>query len=175
MLADFDWPGKPGHRRHGRSRAESKLESETGGTLSAIQRIQDHGITVNGCFILGLDGSGPETFEAIWRFIQETALFEVQLTVLTPFAGTPLYQRLEREDRLLYPKQWNRCTLFDVNFRPNRMTVGMLETGLRDLMAKVYNKEFITWRRNQFFDRLRQRHRNSRGGRGADADQFFQK
>ena len=129
---------------------------------TAIRRIQDHGITVNGCFILGLDGSGPETFEAIWRFIQETALFEVQLTVLTPFAGTPLYQRLEREGRLLYPGQWNRCTLFDVNFRPDRMTVETLETGLRDLMAKVYSKEFTAWRRDQFFDRLRRHYRSNR-------------
>jgi radical SAM superfamily enzyme YgiQ (UPF0313 family) len=86
---------------------------------------------------------------------------------LTPFAGTPLYQRLEREGRLLYPRQWNRCTLFDVNFRPDRMTVERLETGLRDLMAKVYNKEFTTWRRNQFFDRLHQRRRHSRGRRAS--------
>jgi radical SAM superfamily enzyme YgiQ (UPF0313 family) len=132
---------------------------------TAIRRIQDHGITVNGCFILGLDGSGPETFDAVWRFIQETALFEVQLTVLTPFAGTPLYKRLEREDRLLYPRQWNRCTLFDVNFRPDRMTVETLESGLRDLMAKVYNKEFTMWRRTQFFDRLRQTRRGNRSRR----------
>jgi hypothetical protein len=79
---------------------------------------------------------------------------------------------LEREGRLLYPKKWNRCTLFDVNFRPDRMTVGTLEAGLRDLMARVYNKEFITWRRNQFFDRLRQRRRNSLGRRGAVAEQL---
>jgi hypothetical protein len=45
------------------------------------------------------------------------------------------------------------------------MNVEMLETGLRDLMAKVYNKEFTAWRRNQFFDRLRQLRRNSRGRR----------
>ena len=89
-------------------------------------------------------------------------MFEVQLTVLTPFAGTPLYQRLEREGRLLYPGQWNRSTLFDVNFQPDRMTVETLETGLRDLMTRVYNKEFTTWRRSQFFDRLRQRRRSSR-------------
>jgi radical SAM superfamily enzyme YgiQ (UPF0313 family) len=139
---------------------------------TAIQRIQDHGITVNGCFILGLDGSGPETFDALWRFIHETALFEVQLTVLTPFAGTPLYQRLSREGRLLYPRQWNRCTLFDVNFRPDRMTVEALETGLRDLMGRVYNKEFTTWRRNQFFERLRQRRMSSRSRRGSPAEQL---
>jgi len=125
----------------------------------AIRRIQDNGVTVNGCFILGLDGSGPETFAAVWNFIQEVELFEVQLTVLTPFAGTPLYQRLEGEGRLLYPGEWNRCTLFDVNFRPDRMSVETLETGLRELMAKVYNKEFTEWRRNQFFRRLRQNRR----------------
>jgi radical SAM superfamily enzyme YgiQ (UPF0313 family) len=128
----------------------------------AIRRIQDNGVTVNGCFILGLDGSGPETFAAVWNFIQEVELFEVQLTVLTPFAGTPLYQRLEGEGRLLYPGEWNRCTLFDVNFRPDRMSVETLETGLRELMAKVYNKEFTEWRRNQFFRRLRQNRRRER-------------
>jgi Domain of unknown function (DUF4070) len=91
---------------------------------------------------------------------------------LTPFAGTPLYKRLEREDRLLYPGQWNRCTLFDVNFRPDRMTVESLETGLRDLMAKVYNKEFTTWRRNEFFDRLRQGHRSNRARRASATEQL---
>jgi hypothetical protein len=81
---------------------------------------------------------------------------------------------LESEGRLLYPKQWNRCTLFDVNFRPNRMTVDALEAGLRDLMAKVYNKEFTTWRRAQFFDRLRQLRRNSRSRRSSATEQLSQ-
>jgi radical SAM superfamily enzyme YgiQ (UPF0313 family) len=96
------------------------------------------------------------------RNIEEVELFEVQLTVLTPFAGTPLYQRLEDEGRLLYPGEWNRCTLFDVNFRPDRMSVETLETGLRELMAKVYNREFTEWRRNQFFRRLRRNRRRER-------------
>jgi radical SAM superfamily enzyme YgiQ (UPF0313 family) len=135
---------------------------QVNGYKEAIRRIQDQGVTVNGCFILGLDGSGPETFEAVWNFIQEVELFEVQLTVLTPFAGTPLYQRLERDGRLLYPGQWNRCTLFDVNFRPDRMSVETLEAGLRELMGRVYNKEFTEWRRNRFFHRLRQSRKRQR-------------
>jgi radical SAM superfamily enzyme YgiQ (UPF0313 family) len=107
--------------------------------------------------------AGTETFEAVWKFIQEVELFEVQLTVLAPFPGTPLYERLQKEGRLLNVGQWNRCTLFDVNFRPDRMSVEALETGLRDLMSKVYNKEFTAWRRDQFFRRLRRNRRLRRG------------
>ena len=40
----------------------------------------------------------------------------MQITVLTPFPGTRLYDRLLAEGRLLYPGAWDRCTLFDVNF-----------------------------------------------------------
>ena len=39
--------------------------------------------------------------------------------ILTPFPGTRLYQQLLEEDRLLHPGQWDRCTLFDLNFRPH--------------------------------------------------------
>ena len=48
----------------------------------------------------------------------ETELFDVQITVQTPFPGTPLYSRLKREGRLLREEAWEMCTLFDINFRP---------------------------------------------------------
>jgi radical SAM superfamily enzyme YgiQ (UPF0313 family) len=51
--------------------------------LEAIRRIQDRGITVNGCFVLGLDTTGQESFEDIWEFVQESGLYEVQITVQT--------------------------------------------------------------------------------------------
>ena len=38
---------------------------------------------------------------------------------------------LEKEGRLLYPGEWDRCTLFDVNFQPKNMSVAELETGLQ--------------------------------------------
>ncbi|MBI5750735.1 MAG: B12-binding domain-containing radical SAM protein, partial [Hydrogenophilales bacterium] len=60
--------------------------------LQAIQRIQDHGITVNGCFVLGLDGVGTENFEQVWQFVKASGLYEVQITVMTGFPGTPLYE-----------------------------------------------------------------------------------
>ncbi len=61
-----------------------------------IRRIQDHGITVNGCFILGLDGHTPKVSEEMYDFAHWMPLYEVQITVLKPFPGTPLCERLLR-------------------------------------------------------------------------------
>jgi radical SAM superfamily enzyme YgiQ (UPF0313 family) len=77
--------------------------SRVDGYREAIERIQGHGIAVNGCFVLGLDGDGPEVFDAIDRFVRESGLFDVQITVLTPFPGTPLYDRFLAEGRIVEP------------------------------------------------------------------------
>ena len=123
------------------------------GYLRAIERIQDAGITVNGCLVLGLDPHGVDSFDSIWDFVRESGLFEVQITVMTAFPGTPLYQRLRREGRLLVPEAWETCTLFDVSFQPARMSVSELRQGLRELGAKIYSAEFTEQRRRRFFKR----------------------
>lgn len=121
------------------------------GYLRAIERIQDAGITVNGCLVLGLDPHGPESFEQVWEFVRASGLYEVQITVMTAFPGTPLYARLRREGRLLVPDAWETCTLFDVNFRPARMSVDDLRAGLRELGRRIYSAEFTEARRRRFF------------------------
>jgi radical SAM superfamily enzyme YgiQ (UPF0313 family) len=124
----------------------------------AVRRVQDHGITVNGCFIFGLDGTGAESFDEVWNFARSSGLYEVQITVLTPFPGTPLYDRLQKEGRILRQDAWELCTLFDVNFRPTDMTVSELESGFRDLAQKLYSADVTNERREKY----RQRWRDSR-------------
>lgn len=121
----------------------------------AITRIQDHGITVNGCFILGLDGTDATSFDDVWNFVRDSGLYEVQITVLTPFPGIPLYGRLQAEGRLLQENAWELCTLFDVNFKPDHMSVSELETGFRDLAEKLYSADFTKQRREGYRRRLR--------------------
>ena len=119
----------------------------------AIRRIQDHGVTVNGCFVLGLDNTDASSFDAIYDFVEETGLYEVQVTLMTPFPGTPLYDRLHKDGRILKPGAWELCTLFDVNFQPRNMSVEELETGFRELVGRIYEKEFIDRRRRRFLKR----------------------
>lgn len=121
----------------------------------AIGAIQSHGIAVNGCFVIGLDGHTPEIFEQVPDFVKAAELYEVQVTIQTPFPGTPLYDRLQREGRLLEPGQWHRCTLFDVNYRPTGMSAKELADGFRDLVVRLYGEEFTSWRRNTFKKHLR--------------------
>ncbi len=120
--------------------------------LDAIERIQSRGISVNGCFILGLDSHDESIFEQTRDFIRASNLLEAQLTVLTPFPGTPLYARFKREGRLLQERFWDRCTLFDVNYRPKRMSVEQLESGLRWLFAEVYNNAEFARRRRAYMN-----------------------
>ena len=73
-------------------------------------------------------------------FVRESGLAEAQFTVLTPFPGTALFDRLRRAGRLLSERFWDQCTLFDVTFRPSRMSVEELEAGLRWLFTEIYPK-----------------------------------
>ena len=113
----------------------------------AIQKIQSHGILVNACFVLGLDGQTPDVFDDVYEFAADAAPFDVQITYQTPFPGTPLYAQLKREGRLTHDGQWNRCTLFDINFEPRPMSVSQLRDGFFDLAKRLYNDEFTRWRR----------------------------
>jgi radical SAM superfamily enzyme YgiQ (UPF0313 family) len=121
--------------------------------IENIRRIQDAGITVNGCFVLGLDSHTEASFDQLWEFIQQSELYEIQLTVLTPFPGTPLYERFARAGRLIEPFAWEKRTLFDVTYQPAHLSVAALRKGLLDLASKVYSKEFTDFRRRQFLRR----------------------
>lgn len=122
----------------------------------AVNRIQSHGISVNGCFVLGLDGHGPDIFDEVFEFVRDTQLHEVQITLQTAFPGTALYARLLSEKRILKEGAWETCTLFDLNFKPEGMSEIELSNGLRELGQRVYSDDFTTWRRRTFRQKLRQ-------------------
>lgn len=122
--------------------------------VDRIRRIQDAGVTVNGCFVLGLDHHGPEIFQQVYDFAMSIPLFEVQVTVMTPFPGTPLYDRLLNEDRILEPGRWDLCTLFDVNYRPRNMTVEQLRKGFYWLVENLYSPAAIDARRRPLLKKL---------------------
>ena len=121
----------------------------------AVEAIQGHGITVNGCFVMGLDGTGAESFDGVYEFVRESGLFDVQITFMTPFPGTPLYDRLREKGRILDEGAWERCTLFDINFRPQQMTLTELENGFVELGRKLYRHDFVRERGERFVGQLR--------------------
>ena len=128
-----------------------------------VRRIQSHGIRVNGCFILGLDGHTTDIFDAVYDAVDRMELFDVQITLQTPFPGTPLHERLRRAGRLLHERDWRRCTLFDVNFRPTHMSPDELAAGFRALALRLYDESFTRRRHEVFKEKYLRPGRHHRG------------
>lgn len=152
VLIGFESPKGESLAGIDRSNWKSKRRGEY---LRSIDRLQSAGVTVNGCFIVGLDADTPEIFEQVRDFVRESGLIEVQVTALTPFPGTRLYDRLRNEGRLLRDRFWERCTLFDVNYQPKQMTVDELEGGIRWLFRELYAEPAVNARKRHYVNLMK--------------------
>ena len=96
------------------------------------------GIQVNGSFVVGFDGDGPEVFERTAQWIESTRLECATFHILTPYPGTPLFRRLEAEGRILH-RDWSRYDTSHVVFQPKQMTAQQLEDGYRWLYRRTFS------------------------------------
>jgi radical SAM superfamily enzyme YgiQ (UPF0313 family) len=108
--------------------------------LEAVVAIQEAGIVVNGCLIVGADGETKESIARLGDFLEEAPMGEIQLTLQTPFPGTSLYKSLSQSKRLL-PGDFSRYTLFDVVYQPDQMTAEQLQDEFNDLVERVFRPE----------------------------------
>jgi radical SAM superfamily enzyme YgiQ (UPF0313 family) len=154
LLIGFESPRRAGLVGMDRANWKARQHSRY---LEVIDKVQNRGVSVCGCFIVGLDADTPDIFDELREFIDRSRLLEVQICILTPFPGTRLYQRLLAENRLLYPGSWDRCTLFDLNFRPLRMSVEQLEEGVMQLWRDTWNAEVFARRKCHYRNLLRAR------------------
>ena len=106
-----------------------------------IQKIQSHGIRVQGGFIIGFDEDDNSTFDAITDFVTTNHLYDVKISVLTPFPGTRLRGRLQKEGRII-PTDWDNYTGYDVNYIPKKITKDELEKGVVEIYQKVTDNEY---------------------------------
>ena len=98
-----------------------------------LARIRAAGIMVYGTFLFGYDGDGPGSFQRTLEFALQQRFFVANFNPLQPFPGTPLYERLHREGRLVYERwwmepgyRWNEALV-----RPRGMTAAQLTEGCR--------------------------------------------
>jgi radical SAM superfamily enzyme YgiQ (UPF0313 family) len=77
-----------------------------GGYEKALENLRRYGIRLYVTFILGYDEDNGDTLNETLAFAQRHRFYIVAFNHLTPFPGTPLYERLQRERRLLYDRWW---------------------------------------------------------------------
>jgi len=112
-----------------------------------IKRLHDHGIAVNGCFILGFDADPPDLYERLGDFILENRIEIPNINTLIPYPGTPIYEKFKSQNRLL-SENWN---LYDtaggyVVYKPKNMTPEMLVEKYLTLTEKVHSHRSILTR-----------------------------
>jgi radical SAM superfamily enzyme YgiQ (UPF0313 family) len=103
-----------------------------------IARLQAGGIAVFGCFVLGFDGDTIDSMRKNIAEILDLGLDVPRFAVLTPFPGTPLFDRLDRERRIL-TRDWSRYDTEQVVYRPANMTSEQLQRVLREAWRSSYS------------------------------------
>jgi radical SAM superfamily enzyme YgiQ (UPF0313 family) len=97
-----------------------------------------HGIAVYGCFVFGMDHDTPEVFLETARLAVEAQIDLPRFAISTPFPGTALYHRLEREGRIL-TRNWELYDGQHVVFEPARMSVQQLQEGTELAWRAAYS------------------------------------
>ncbi len=107
--------------------------------------LHDHGIQVNGSFVLGFDHDRKDVFARTANWIEENRLECATFHILTPYPGTPLFRQMEAEGRLLH-KNWTLYDTGHVVFRPRHMTPEELAEGYAWCYRRLFSHRSI-WRR----------------------------
>ena len=98
----------------------------------AVKRIHKYKMAVFGTFVLGFDEDTPDVFQVMRTHIGRLGIDAVNFALLTPYPGTPLFNRLEKEGRIL-TKDWSKYNRKNVVFEPKNMTKKQLEEGFRNI------------------------------------------
>jgi radical SAM superfamily enzyme YgiQ (UPF0313 family) len=123
----------------------------------SLARFRAHGLAIYGTFVFGYDNDDAELVRRSVAFAREHRLFLAAFNHLVPFPGTPLYQRLEAEGRLLTPKWWldPEGRVGDVVFRPKKMSPAELQA-----LCLEARREFYRW--GSIFERMLDRRANAK-------------
>jgi radical SAM superfamily enzyme YgiQ (UPF0313 family) len=135
------------------------LESLSDGNLTAIHKgfhspakykeiiaaFHRKRIAIQGCFVFGLDHDTPDVFHKTAEFVVEAQVDLPRFAIATPFPGTALYQRLDREGRIL-TRNWELYDAQHVVFQPAHMSPEELQRGAGHAWRFAYSYRSIARR-----------------------------
>jgi len=114
--------------------------------VASVTKIQNHGLQVQGGFILGFDSDPVSIFKSQINFIQESGIVVAMVGLLNAPPGTRLYQRMKKESRLLETVSGDN-TDCSMNFIP-RMDHETLINGYKHIITTIYSP-------NQYYRRIK--------------------
>jgi len=113
-----------------------KAWNRPGRYRDAVAAVRGAGIDVSTEMMVGLEGDDAWTFQRTFDFVMDNAVSVPRVFIVTPVPGTPLFERMRREGRLL-TEDFSRVNGGEVIFRPKRLTVEQLEAGYWKLYRRL--------------------------------------
>jgi radical SAM superfamily enzyme YgiQ (UPF0313 family) len=102
-----------------------------------VRSFHEHGILVQGFFIFGFDNEDQRIFKIAETHIKQMGLEDALLYILTPYPGTPIYDQLKGEGRLLLEDR-DKYGWANAVFQPAKMTAQELEQGVQQTYENLF-------------------------------------
>jgi len=127
--------------------------------VASVKKIQNHGLEVQGGFIVGFDSDPLSIFRSQINFIQKSGIVTAMVGLLNAPQGTQLYQRLKKENRLLtgFSGDNTDCSL---NFIP-KMNYETLINGYKHILSTIYSPKHYYERVKTFLREYKPQKRGS--------------
>jgi len=104
----------------------------------AIRRFHEHRIRIHGMFIFGADQDTSAIFRQTVRFAKTHQIESAQFMILVPLPGTPVFEALDREGRLL-SRDWSLYDAHHVVFQPKNMSTFELQAETIRVFCRFYS------------------------------------
>jgi radical SAM superfamily enzyme YgiQ (UPF0313 family) len=114
-----------------------------------LEVLRDYGLQTWAAFTLGHDHDTPASVERTLEFALENKFAFAAFNILMPYPGTPFYNKLLAEGRLLYDGRWWLHPAYRFNhaaFRPKKMTPEELTEAAFRARAE-FNRFSSIWQR----------------------------
>jgi len=112
----------------------------------AVEMLKKSGLRVKGFFIVGLPGESWETIEETRRFIKESGLDDIDLSIFQPMKRSPIYENKRKYeidwDDLAVEKSWYKGT--PGHYESQVFTPGMTKSDIvnaRNILAEELKGE----------------------------------
>ena len=147
-----------------------KRQNTTSPLMESIRKIQSHNMAILAGMIVGFDNDDKDIFREQFDFLQEAGIAFTTSGVLTAIEKTPLYERMEKEGRLIpYDSaQMMGHGSADLNFVPKLMSIEEVQQGYNWLIRSLYKYENYGARLVQGIEHFRPEY--TRHGRGNKVD-----
>ena len=103
-----------------------------------VREIHSHGIMINASMVFGLDGDSPDVFEKTLDWLVKSKIETLTSHILTPYPGTALYRRMERDGRIIC-RDLAKYNTAHVVFTPKGMTAEELYGGYLRIYREFYS------------------------------------